>query len=199
MLERDYFSVIKMTPAHTFKGFSPFLSETDKSYLSRFKSEKRQLSTIIVRNLARNLLSLTTGIKTENWEFEILETGARTAIAANGDQFHISFAHSPNWGAVTISNQPIGIDIEETKTGRSWQEMIHFLELPEDTPAPKSEFEFLHHWTAYEAGIKFQSASRAKYTLHHAVISPSTTVCIASSLNRKKPKQITFSETPKSE
>lgn len=193
MLIRDYFCFIKLSDTTDSVGVDSFLSTNDKEYLSRFKSVQRQNTTIIMRNLARQLLQEKSGIPDRDWEFSIQQNGNRIATTLNGDIFHISFSHSPNWGAVVIGEHPVGIDIEELKPGRPWQDMQEFLNRPEGSKAIETEKEFLQEWTAYEAHFKQLKTQETDTKYHYYYPSPQTVLCIAScSKNSHAPEKIPF-------
>ncbi|MEH6496828.1 MAG: hypothetical protein V7740_13860 [Pseudomonas marincola] len=181
MLVHDYFLA---SPISTIGKPLPgnFQSDKDREYVSRFSAPVRQRTSLIVRALARNLLEEQTGIAADNWEFHVENTGSRIAVSSTDLKLHVSFSHSPNWGAVAISEFPIGIDVEEVKPGRPWADMTAFLDMSKDTPTPNTELEFLHKWTAKEAKFKFQSASSKEHSLVHFNLSDSAVLCVATEL-----------------
>jgi len=182
MLVHEYFSV---SPISTIGKTLPgdFQSDKDREYVSRFSAPARQRTSLLVRALARNLLEVQTGITAHNWEFHVEKTGSRIAVSSTDQKLHVSFSHSPNWGAVAISQTPIGIDVEEIKPGRPWANMISFLEISKDTPTPNTELEFLTLWTAREAKFKYQCASIKEHSLHPYNLSDSTALCVAKELS----------------
>ncbi|OUR75884.1 hypothetical protein A9Q83_16035 [Alphaproteobacteria bacterium 46_93_T64] len=191
MLVQTYFSAQKIGKKIESTEFCGILTQTDQNYISRYKTVKRRDTTMFVRDLARRLLQTNTGIQSKDWEFEIEEGGNRSAVSIFGHKLHISFSHSPNWGAVAVSSFPIGIDIEETKSGRNWKKMFEFMEPSEDRTKPSTEMEFLRHWTEHEANLKFRSASDSNILFHHYEVQHDTTLCVATShLDNVAPKRI---------
>ena len=183
MLLTDHFSIVNLSSAVKKSSHSSYISELDKDYISRFRNPKRQHTTLVLRNLTRELLWKQTGVPKHQWEFSILENKSRIAVSDTGETFHVSFSHCPNFGAVTISQTPVGIDVEEVKQSRPWEKMIDFLDLPETTPKIKNQVEFLHHWTTHEARIKFRSASKKAIAFHQYRLSKNVVLCLASSLD----------------
>lgn len=181
MLVHEYFSV---SPISTIGKTLPgdFQSDKDREYVSRFSAPARQRTSLFVRALARSLLEAQTGIAGNEWEFHVENTGSRIAVSSTAQKLHVSFSHSPNWGAVAISEFPVGIDVEEIKPGRPWAEMTAFLDMSKDTPTPTTELEFLQQWTRKEAQFKFQSASAKDPVLTYVNLSDSTVLCVATEL-----------------
>jgi|GEM_PF-4188950 len=189
MLSKDHIATINLSTTLKKVTHSSYISEIDREYVSRYKSPTRQNTTLVIRNLARELLFSKTGIPQRQWAFSVLENNSRIAVSNQGDTLHISFSHSPKIGAVAISQTPVGIDVEEIKKTRPWKEMIGFLNLPDNSPKIKSQIEFLHHWTAHEAQIKFESGSKKAITFHHYRLSQNALLCIASSLKKDQPPE----------
>jgi len=191
MLVQTYFSAQKIGKKIESAEFCGIFTQNDRSYISRYKTIKRRDTTMFVRDLARRLLQTKTGIQAKDWEFEIEEEGNRSAVSKFGHKLHISFSHSPNWGAVAISSSPIGIDIEETKSGRNWKKMFEFMEPSEDRTKPSTEMEFLRHWTEHEANQKYLSACDSDVLFHHYEVQHDAKLCVATShLDSVLPKQI---------
>lgn len=158
-MEQDYFSLLSRKNNQKLAELLNFTTSEDEIYISKFSHPKRQKDTIIVRNLARLLLSDITKKPFKTWRFIVNATEARIAISKNTPPYHISFSHSPNWMAVAVSALPIGIDIEDTKKARPWKGMIDFLDLPCPNLKIENEIDFLKHWTTSEALFKFKSAA----------------------------------------
>ncbi|MEP4150795.1 MAG: hypothetical protein ABJL73_05780, partial [Lentilitoribacter sp.] len=166
-------------------------SKADDKYIARYKAPDRQNASLTVRNLARYILSLETGIPELEWEFIVLPNNTRIAVSLSGLELYVSFSHSKNFGAVAISEAAIGIDIEEIKNRRPWKEMTEFLDLPLKNTAIQNQIEFLHHWTALEAKIKFRCASEKAIINHHYRPEKHTILCVASPYNAsRKPEFI---------
>ena len=182
-MKQDYFSLLCRKNAEKSAELLNFTTSDDKDYISKFNNQKRQNDTIIVRNLARLLLSDITEKPFKTWQFIVNNTEARIAISKNEPPYHVSFSHSPNWMAVAVSPMPIGIDVEETKNARSWRDMIHFLDLPSQKQKIENEIDFLKHWTYSEALFKFKSAEphTDKINSYPYSPNPNTLLCLVTS------------------
>ena len=91
---------------------------------------------------------------------------------------YISLAHSGNWVALAVSDTPIGIDIENTATERSFDLIAERLKFP-----PCSDrLSFYKNFTRYEADYKLGNSSE----ISHFYYSIGTFIICISSLNNKE-------------
>ncbi len=158
-MKQDYFSLLNKRNAQNSAELLNFTTVHDDIYASKFNNPDRRRDTITSRNLARLLLSSITKKPFKTWRFIVNTNQARMATTDDISTYHVSFSHSPNWLAVAVSELPIGIDIEETKKSRPWQNMIDFLDLPCPNLKIENEIDFLKYWTHSEALFKFRSAA----------------------------------------
>ncbi|MBE7636526.1 hypothetical protein GUA87_06685 [Sneathiella sp. P13V-1] len=156
-----------------------YVSDADIEYCSKYKNEQRQTQSILVRKLVREGLFQATGLGHDCWEIKIGDNGGRYAQSSDGKILQLSFSHSSAHYAVAIHSDAVGVDVEEIKIGRPWEKMQTYFERPAGLPPYKTQLEFLKGWTAYEAGLKYRSASNDPVLFHHVYPSDTAVVCLA--------------------
>ncbi|MDO5394610.1 MAG: 4'-phosphopantetheinyl transferase superfamily protein [Bacteroidales bacterium] len=70
------------------------------------------------------------------------------------DGMHVSVSHSRHYAAVALSERPVGIDIEESRTAQLERVATRFLDDEEMAVGALSPVELLRAWTAKEAVFK---------------------------------------------
>ena len=175
------FYLLSQTEALEKLEFLNFCSSLDSKYIARFLKAERKRRTIIVRNMARYLVAEKTKTSWRDWEICVDPSQTRKLIYGEGEEYFVSFSHSPNWYAVAVAKFSVGIDIEEVKIGRPWMQMVDFLTLDEVDQKPKTQLEFLNVWTQHEASIKATGADvkRMPLSIQHTSPDANTICCVA--------------------
>jgi len=102
--------------ALTSKDVSPWLSDCSadrRDAISRFINEKDRIRSICGDHLIRNMVSELTGDALNKIDIRRSETGKPYL---NGNPWYCSISHSGNYVACTVSDFPIGVDIETIRS-----------------------------------------------------------------------------------
>ena len=89
------------------------------------------------------------------------EKKPQCTVNVNDGGFEFNITHSGEYGAIAVSKQPVGIDLEIYKRRNYLTVSSHF-PLREQNEI-NCEHDFLIHWTAREAFIKMKGATIAEY------------------------------------
>jgi 4'-phosphopantetheinyl transferase len=90
------------------------LSISERSRLESIQSQNKRQEYLLSRALMRHALSERFGLKTQTWQF-IEKTNSAPIIQNLPGGHWLSLSHSHGVICFTLANQPIGIDIEQSK------------------------------------------------------------------------------------
>lgn len=74
---------------------------------------------------------------------------------------HFNISHSGDVGVIALSNLPVGVDVEIPREKEHRAILSRFS--PRERGEIKNERDFLMHWTAREAFVKYHGAKLAEY------------------------------------
>lgn len=122
------------------------LSEPEILQYNKFSNQKRKLQYLVAHSIVRDMCS----------ENVIAAPDGRPTIKSG----FISIAHKDNWVVVAISNNNVGIDIENTDINRDFVGTAELLDLPKTT----DKKQFYKNFVRYEAYYKYGNGANQSHT-----------------------------------
>jgi 4'-phosphopantetheinyl transferase len=139
----------------------PITYETNQDHMPRglaWRRNRRREQSTYGRSLARQLLQKATGVSSEDWTFATDADGRPIASWGDGNvgpDFSISHCTIATACAVTLNGR-IGVDVEQTRTGRQYADIARMYFTLEEQHLTDSQGEagFFACWTLREAVAK---------------------------------------------
>jgi 4'-phosphopantetheinyl transferase len=142
--------VLGMLPADA----NSWLSPSEQARLQRLKIESRRGQYLSGHWLARCLIAEQLGGQPQDWSLEE-RPNLPPAVIGHEQSTFLSLSHSGDWIACALSDQPIGIDIEQRHPPREALLRFQHLLLAEgELPDTLTTDQLLQRWVAKEAWIK---------------------------------------------
>lgn len=131
-----------------------WLSPTEQTRLQRLKIPSRRNQYLSGHWLARCLLAQQHGGQASDWMLQERPSLPPLVIGHETNRY-LSLSHSGDWIACALSDQPVGIDIEQRLPPRdALLRFQHLLLAAGELPDTLSVDELLQRWVAKEAWIK---------------------------------------------
>ena len=155
-----------------------YLSSQKRQRLLRFRNEQDRTRSIAAETLARTVLS---GDSMNFADLDIaIDAYGKPYLPESGLHFNVS--HSGSWAAVAVSNEPVGIDIEQIRP-IEWQGIARQHFAGEELRALQCETEesrlstFFTLWTAKESFVKAEGRGLSVPLQSFCVNRRDNTVC----------------------
>ena len=147
-------------PVFTDHALLDFLQKTlhkeEIEKLSRFHQQKDKQRFITSHGVLRFLLGKYLKLSPEKIQF--VSGPNKKPLLKSNQNIHFNIAHSGDWILITISNFPIGIDVEKIDDDFSYQEILSLnfsneeIEFIKNSNRPRNDFYLL--WTRKESLMK---------------------------------------------